>query len=348
MHSHGRGRMAEENHLLRWLCFHWFTQARAFRRKHERFLDVQRGNVVYKAFETTADESWVALPIVGSRTSISASIAAAIDALPHRRKSDVPAAKRDVVAELVALAESRLRRGVLLVIDELGKFLEHSARNGEDVFFYQALGGSGLSRAREIGRCWHSSSSIRAIRAEIRSRSRDEWAKVQGRYIDISLASGSDETVELIGRAIDDQKRHHPETKAISKRVASSIAKQRLVVARDLEHRLDSCWPLHPVTALLIGPGSKRKFGQNERSVFGFLNSIEPKGFREFLEETPYESYNYYWPWDFWDYLKTNLEPAILASPDGHRWALGAEAVDRAEAKVDSMQLALVKTVRSD
>lgn len=310
-----------------------------------KVLGIQRGNVVYKTFETAADESWVALPIVGSRTSITDSIASAIDALPHRRKSVVPAAKRDVVAELVALAESRSRRGVLLVIDELGKFLEHSARNGEDVFFYQRLA-EAASRVRGklvVVGILHQAFEQYAQR--LGREARDEWAKVQGRYIDISLASGSDETVELIGRAIDDQKRRHPETKLISKRVASSIDKQRLVTARDLDHRLDSCWPLHPVTALLIGPGSKRKFGQNERSVFGFLNSIEPKGFREFLEETPYESYNYYWPWDFWDYLKTNLEPAILASPDGHRWALGAEAVDRAEAKVDSMQLALVKTV---
>jgi hypothetical protein len=99
------------------------------------------------------------------------------------------------------------------------------------------------------------------------------------------------------------------------------------------------------VTATLIGPGSKRKFGQNERSVFGFLNSIEPKGFRDFLEGQLSSEFSYYWPWDFWDYLRTNLEPAILASPDGHRWALGVEAVERAESRVDELQLRLAKTV---
>lgn len=33
-----------------------------------------------------------------------------------------------------------------------------------------------------------------------------------------------------------------------------------------------------------------------------------------------------------WDYLSINLEPSILVSPDGHRWALAADALGRCEA----------------
>jgi hypothetical protein len=39
--------------------------------------------------------------------------------------------------------------------------------------------------------------------------------------------------------------------------------------------------------AALLGPISKRQFGQNERSVFGFLASVEPHGFRHYLHATP-------------------------------------------------------------
>jgi hypothetical protein len=83
---------------------------------------------------------------------------------------------------------------------------------------------------------------------------------------------------------------------------------------------------LHPVTAALLGPASKRRFGQNERSVFSFLASAEPLGFSEVLKGLEANSDSYYWPSVFWDYLKANFEPAILASPDGHRWAATAEA----------------------
>ncbi len=108
---------------------------------------------------------------------------------------------------------------------------------------------------------------------------------------------------------------------------------------------LDRCWPLHPVTAALLGPSSRRRFGQNERSVFGFLTSAEPLGFRDFLLGHGNQPNQYYLPARYWDYLRANLETAILSSPDGHRWAVGAEAVERVEARFGEPHLSLVKCV---
>jgi hypothetical protein len=311
----------------------------------KRVLGVRRQELITKAFDSAPDDGWTVLPIVGSRASVIESIAERIDTLPYRRKSNVPLANRDVIAELVALAETKNRRGVLVIIDELGKFLEHSAKSGDDVYFYQQLAEAASRTKGKLVVIGILHQAFEQYAQRLGRDARDEWTKVQGRYIDVSLATGSDETLDLIGRAISDTKGQHPSTKAVAKLVADSIATRKPSASPDLAARLDRCWPLHPVTATLIGPGSKRKFGQNERSVFGFLNSIEAKGFRDFLDGSTYQAYSYYWPWDFWDYLRTNLEPAILASPDGHRWALGAEAVERAETKVDSLQLSLVKTV---
>ena len=310
-----------------------------------KVLGLQRHDLIHKAFDSALGNGWTVLPIVGSRTSVVASIAGKIDALPYRRKLDVRLADRNVISELVTLAEARNRKGVLVVIDELGKFLEHSAVSGDDVFFYQQLAEAASRTRGKLVIIGILHQAFEQYAQRLGREARDEWAKVQGRYIDISLATGTDETLDLIGRAITDTKSQHAHTSLVAKLVADSIASRKPSAPADLASRLDRCWPLHPVTATLLGPGSKRKFGQNERSVFGFLNSIEPKGFRDFLEATTYSPHSYYWPWDFWDYLRTNLEPAILASPDGHRWALGAEAVERAETKVDPLQLELVKTV---
>jgi hypothetical protein len=96
-----------------------------------------------------------------------------------------------------------------------------------------------------------------------------------------------------------------------------------------VEIALANCWPLHPVTACLLGPISKRRFGQNQRSIFGFLNSAEPNGFQDFLKSA--SKADIYTPDILWDYLRQNLEPAILASPDGHRWSIAVEAVERSE-----------------
>ena len=47
-----------------------------------------------------------------------------------------------------------------------------------------------------------------------------------------------------------------------------------------------------------------------------------------------------------WDYLRANLEPSILASPDGHRWALAVDALERCEARGgDAEHVAVVKSL---
>jgi hypothetical protein len=76
------------------------------------------------------------------------------------------------------------------------------------------------------------------------------------------------------------------------------------------------------------------------------LNSGEPHGFQEFLRTTPANAAESYHPSLLWDYLRANLEPSILASPDGHRWSLAVDAVERCEARGgDLHHLQLLKTI---
>ena len=97
----------------------------------------------------------------------------------------------------------------------------------------------------------------------------------------------------------------------------------------NLPELLEACWPLHPVVACLLGPISRRRFGQNQRSIFGFLNSSEPSGFQDFLRRA--QDADLYTPNLLWEYLRFNLEPSIMASPDGHRWALAVDALERCQ-----------------
>jgi len=153
---------------------------------------------------------------------------------------------------------------------------------------------------------------------------RDEWAKIQGRFIDLVVNTAGEEQIDLISRAIESD--HHPVKPGV---LASSVAgfarRDRAADAARLASMLEACWPLHPVVACLLGPVSRRRFGQNQRSIFGFLNSSEPHGFQDFLGQAG--DGELYGTDRLWDYLRINLEPSILASPDGHRWALAAEAL---------------------
>lgn len=308
-------------------------------------LGLRKGDQILNAFNSSPQSGWVVLPVVGRRAPIEGEVALAIDRLPYRRKRDGKSKAHDVIAELTTIANAPGRNGVLLIIDELGKFLESSAQAGGDIYFYQLLAEAACRSRGKLVVIGILHQAFEQYATRLGREARDEWAKVQGRYIDISLTAGSDEIIDLIGKAIDSKSVPREETRSIASAIAQSIAERRPSICTDLDERLDRCWPLHPVTAVLLGPSSRRRFGQNERSIFGFLNSVEPMGFREFLESHQFERYSYYWPWQYWDYMRANLEPAILASPEGHRWALGVEAIERTESKGKPLHVNLVKTI---
>ncbi|MDE2130415.1 MAG: ATP-binding protein [Betaproteobacteria bacterium] len=292
-------------------------------------------------------KGWLVVPVVGRRGSVVSELGAAIRKAQGKNFDgrNKPNAQ-SVIADALAEAKDRPSDGVLVFIDEMGKFLEASALgSGDDVYFFQELA---EASARSEGRLvivgvLHQSFAQYSARLGIDTR--DDWTKVQGRYLDLPFVAASDEVVELIGRAIEAQRRPDWMLDA-SNTVADAIRSRRPAVGNDFASALARCWPLHPAMAALLGPISKRQFGQNERSTFGFLSSIEAHGFRSYLQSTPLSQATWYRPSDYWDYLRSNLEPAILASPDGHRWSQAVEAVERAEAKSgDPLLVAMIKNI---
>ena len=115
---------------------------------------------------------------------------------------------RELIDRLVQEADARPRDGVLLIIDEMGKFLEGAAADGADIYFFQELA-EAAARARGrlvIVGILHQAFEQYASR--LGRDARDEWAKIQGRFSDVPLIAGVDEVVDLLGRAIVFEHRH--------------------------------------------------------------------------------------------------------------------------------------------
>ena len=272
------------------------------------------------------DKGWRVIPVVGRRDRPAQVVGEAIDKarLVRRRRAE-PWADEDVFDVLASAAkrEPRTRGGLLVFIDEMGKFLEGAAYYGTDIYFFQQLA---EMASRSDGRLvvvgiLHQAFEEYAYR--LSRDMRDEWAKVQGRFVDLAINVDPEEQLGLLGRAIE-VTGDHEEPDHLAVQVAN-------LLHRSLAPRLlEECWPLHPVTACLLGPISRRRFGQNQRSLFGFLNSTEPSGFQDFLKDAA--DGDLYAPDMVWDYLRVNLEPSIVASPDGHRWAVAVDALERCRA----------------
>jgi len=315
----------------------------SIRKKAKAALRLSPGDEVTRAFG--GRKPWTTIPVVGRRQSLEAALVQALDKYsPTRGGKRMRDSKRDIVAELVRLAEIPETGGVLVVLDEMGKLLEAASAAGEDIYLLQEL-------AEAASRCngnlvivgvLHQAFEQYAGRSHRGVQS--EWAKIQGRFVDIPVVAGTDEVIDLIGGAIVCSV-PHPKSIKVSRVIADQVKLRRPSTPSTLAASLDACWPLHPVTAALLGPCSRRRFGQNERSVFGFLSSSEPLGFQEYVRGHTLRDSNYYAPGRFWDYLRVNFEPAILASADGHRWAVASDAIERVEARYQEPHVSLIKAV---
>ncbi len=310
-------------------------------------LGKQNANRLNSLLQPTRN-GWLVVPVVGRRgdpvKDIAASLEVSLSRNGRQSRRRVIKTGRDLVQSLVEEATNRPRDGVLILIDEFGKFLEGAAAEGLDIYFFQELAEAASRSSGRLVIVGILHQAFEQYASRLGRDVRDEWAKIQGRFSDVPLIAGVEEVVGLIGRAIVSTWKHQ-ETRSIAEAVASSIRSRRPGSPADLGHRLDGCWPLHPATAAVLGPMSRRRFGQNERSVFGFLTSAEPGGFQEFLRSNKTAPGILYGPELFWDYLRINLEPAILSSNDSHRWAQGVDAVERCEARGDALHLALAKSI---
>jgi len=294
----------------------------------------------------TGNKGWRVVPVVGRRDHPISVIGEAVQnagLVPRRPRGGWTEGKLIATLTSASVEIPETHGSLILFIDEMGKFLEAAARDRSDIYILQQLA---EAASRSNGRflivgVLHQAFEEYAHR--LSREMRDEWAKIQGRFIDLVVDPAGEEQIDLISRAIESD--HGPrEPGEAASTVAAIARRERPGETERFASMLEACWPLHPVVACLLGPISRRRFGQNQRSIFGFLNSSEPYGFQDFLKYAG--DSEQYGPDRLWDYLRANLEPSIMASPDGHRWASAMEALERCESiGGDDLHSKLLKTI---
>ena len=299
-------------------------------------------DAVERAFDPKLG-AWKVIPVTGNRTSLRSAIAEKIAEcyeLSRTKQEQISESDSRLVQEVSKIAE---QNPIILVLDELGKFLEAAADKDHDAHLLQDLAEvSSRSQGRFvlIG-ILHQ--AFEAYADKLASGARLEWAKIQGRFQDLSFLSASDETVRLLGRAIESKETPASATE-LAKNLAHLVAANRPTDEKELSEALAQTWPLNPICALLLGGITRRSFGQNERSIFGFLASEEPGGFREFLKSTTSGSKQTFGPDHLWDYLQTNFGLALEAGPLGPQMTLAAEAIEKANVLGADLHVSLAKS----
>ena len=85
----------------------------------------------------------------------------------------------------------------------MGKFLEAAAQDGSDIYVLQQLAEAASRSAGRLLIVGVLHQAFEEYAHRLSHEMRDEWAKIQGRFIDLVVNTAGEEQIELISRAIE-------------------------------------------------------------------------------------------------------------------------------------------------
>lgn len=225
------------------------------------------------------------------------------------------------------LFESGHCGGVLIILDELGKFLEFAALHPErqDVFFLQQLGEaaarSGPAPIFTLGLLHQAFSAYADKLSEATQR---EWDKVGGRFEELIFNQPLTQVATLLAAAlgVNVESEKIWGWKGDAKRDMAAAIELGIfgpgvpkTLLSDLATRL---YPLH-CTLLPVLTRFFRRFGQNERSLFSFLLSSEPYALPDFAQREAGRDVLYRLA-DFYDFAALNFAHRLSGQSYRSHW----------------------------
>lgn len=241
--------------------------------------------------------------------------------------------------------------GVLVEIDELGKFLEYESYHPQhrEIHLLQLLAEHAHAAHRaplHLVVMLHQ--AFEHYSQRVGKQLRNEWQKVQGRFNTLAFLESPEQSLRIAAAAFESQ------DGLLSDAVVDMLEDwtQRLAaegaLPLGLENRAEACelfrgcYPLHPLT-LLILPVLCQKAAQNERTLFSYLGGGEPFGLRERLGQM--DLGEWIEPWQLYDYFMSNPAGGFSDPLTQHRWSEVATALERFDGDHASPAARLLKTI---
>lgn len=299
------------------------------------------------------------LLVTARRDSLGAIIADAVQQLPLLEAS-APKKLQDLLAEtragnveaLVSLIDLVRRaardagwNGVLLVVDELGKFLEYASANPEqqDVIVLQRLA-EAAARSGDVPivlvAVLHQ--GFQAYAERLSANAQQEWEKVGGRLEEIIFDQPLSQVQALARAVLGLRLEDLPEDVLEAAHSYARFGSPWLLGGKHLEAKdVAVLYPLHQ-TMLPVLVRFFARFGQNERSLLSFLLSFEPFGVQEFSGGVIRGDRWYRVP-DFYEYVRANFGQRLNGSYLSH-WVRIVDTLDHAK-NLSDRELRVLKTV---
>lgn len=220
---------------------------------------------------------------------------------------------------------------LVICIDEFGKFLEYASQNSpeKELYFIQQLSEFANNPDHNIILITTIHQNFDAYAFGLSNTQKQEWAKVKGRFREITFNEPIEQLLFLASEHLKNGKMDKKVESDI--KLALTLTKKSKVFninpgyASEVSSKL---FPLDLMAANILTL-SLQKYGQNERSLFSFLESTDHTGINSFdKKQNPF--YNIAC---VYDYLEFNFYSFISSryNPDFAIWAAIKSSIDAVE-----------------
>ncbi|TDG36070.1 hypothetical protein EZJ43_10325 [Pedobacter changchengzhani] len=276
--------------------------------------------------------------LVGSYDSIIDNVAQAIGSTSN--KTSV------LVHELETLIQSANGQGhcLFFVIDEFGKFLEYASANGaeKELYFLQQIAELINNTENEAAFITTLHQDFSAYAASLNATQRNEWTKVKGRFKELTFNEPVEQLLLLSSKKIAATPNASQEENIVA--LINTIAQAKAFSLKDYfdQKIAKKIYPLDLLSGSILALGLQQ-YGQNERSLFTFLNTDSFYGLREFDQQRQ----NFYAVSNVYDYLNYNLYSYLNSKANIHysKWAEIKNALERVEGEVEEKEHILYQTL---
>jgi hypothetical protein len=298
------------------------------------------------------------IAVVGSRVSFGTAFASAVnDALNSlgkskpaqklRKKLDAQAgtyadrpfnaAIGEMAGDLAEAAKALGHNGVILLIDEVGKFVEHAAlypEHGDLIALQQIAEYACKSDDDSVAVVAMLHQHFASYAAGVGRALGDEWHKVAARFEEIPFDEPVERYAHFAKQAFGEgELTRNKQIVAAARKEYAQAVKHSLLRAptaadKELFDGAEKLYPLHPLVLGAAATISKR-YGQSERSFHAFLYGGESFAMRDFAQRADASANSWYRIQDLYDYLAHGNELRFRELDAERKWAFANAVVDQ-------------------
>jgi len=241
---------------------------------------------------------------------------------------------------------SKSHPALVIVIDEFGKFLEYAAQSTpeKELYFMQQLAEFANNPKHNILLITSVHQSFETYAYDLSKNLRHEWLKVKGRFKEITFNEPVEQLLYLASEHISAATNLTPTKKSV-KEALSLFEYSKAFKAEYSKEIAAKLFPLDLLAANVLTIALQR-YGQNERSLFSFLESTDSASIAKYKYNTQSPFYNLA---HVFDYLTNNFFSFLNSkyNPDSTPWSAIKVAIEQVENGFDQKINDYLKIVKS-